>query len=152
MADDDHDAATELLIAQLLEEDLNILARAKELENAQLAQTLTDSALANGKIPKKVRLANEESDTEVALAMLAADARMSSDAAFAQALQHSDDAASIASRQYAQRVLAAEKKLALDAEFARRLQEMDDDGETDVDDPHIFDAERYRIQRWPFQG
>ena len=61
-----------------------------------------------------------------ALTMLAADVRVGSDAANAQTLQHSDDAASIASHQYDQRLPAAEKKVALDIEFASRLQQLED--------------------------
>lgn len=60
--------------------------------------------------------------------MLAVDVRVSSDATYAQALQHSDDAASTASRQFAQKLLATERKIALDIEFARRLQQLEKDG------------------------
>ncbi|KAI0084696.1 hypothetical protein BDY19DRAFT_1060100 [Irpex rosettiformis] len=110
------DVASELLIADLLEEDLrNVAKEIQHLGNAQQSESLKDDA-------------DQLNDFAVALAMLAADVRMSGDAAYAQALQHSDDAASIANRQYAQQLLAAEKKIALDAEFARRLQQLEDRG------------------------
>ena len=128
---DTTDQASELLIAQLLEEDLRLVEEARQLEQAQLAQSLKDSALLSGKIPKKTLPATETDDMAIALTMLAADVRVGSDAAYAQTLQHSDDVASIASQQYAQRLLAAEKKVALDIEFARRLQQLEDRGEAD---------------------
>ncbi|KAI0766296.1 hypothetical protein BC629DRAFT_1596451 [Irpex lacteus] len=133
------DTASELLIAQLLEDDLRVAEEARQLEQAQLEQSLKDSALLSGKFPKRTKPVAETSDVALALAMLAADVRMSSDAAYAQALQHSDDAASIASRQYAQQLLAAEKKVALDVEFARRLQQLENSG--DIDE-NMDDAER----------
>ena len=125
------DQASELFIAQLLEEDLRLVEEARQLEQAQLAQSLKDSALLSGKIPKKTLPATEPDDMAIALTMLAADVRVGGDAVYAQALQHSDDVASIASQQYAQRLLAAEKKIALDIEFARRLQQLEDRGEAD---------------------
>ncbi|KAI0766295.1 hypothetical protein BC629DRAFT_1596450 [Irpex lacteus] len=126
------DISSELLIAQLLEGDLRIVEEFRQLEQAQLEQILEDSALLNGAthphsdtVPST---AEELSDVEIALAMLAVDVRVSSDATYAQALQHSDDAASTASRQFAQKLLATERKIALDIEFARRLQQLEKDG------------------------
>ncbi|KAI0084695.1 hypothetical protein BDY19DRAFT_969625 [Irpex rosettiformis] len=133
MADKSSDAASELLIARLLEDDLRLFEEAAQLEQAQLEQSLRDSALLRGKIPKRTFPVAEPNDVAIALTMLAADVRMNSDAAYAQALQHSDDVASIASRQYAQQLLAAEKKIALDAEFAKRLQRLEDNEEVDDD-------------------
>jgi hypothetical protein len=135
------DSASELLIAQLLEEDLRVVEEARLLEHSQMTQTLADSAQLSGRIPRQALSIRESSDEEIALAMLAADVRLSSDAAYAQALQHLDDAASIASQQYSQRLLAAEKKMMLDTEFARRLQQMEERG-IDVDDPTTIDADQ----------
>ncbi|KAJ7432895.1 hypothetical protein B0H11DRAFT_2123541 [Mycena galericulata] len=107
------DVLSELLIAQLLEEDLRLLGSAKEAERLQLDQVLA---------------------VDIALEIYAEDARVSSDAAYAQRFQNSN----IADLQYAQKVAASEKKLMLDAEFARRLQAVDDDGQ---DTDQVKDAE-----------
>lgn len=100
----------------------------KELTPADMLriseQPLVESSPAAGKSSLNEHLTDEE----LALAMWAADVQVSTDAVLAQALQHSDDAAFIASHQYAQRLLAAEKRNALDAEFARRLQELENKG------------------------
>ena len=123
------DVASKLLIARLLEDDLHSFEQALQAERAQLAQSSGDltqpaSVVESSSTPP----VTQSSSIVLALAMLAADVRMSSDAAYAQALQHSDDAASIASQQYVQQLLAAEKKVTLDIEFARRLQQLEDNG------------------------
>ncbi|KAK7046632.1 RBR-type E3 ubiquitin transferase, partial [Favolaschia claudopus] len=133
---------SEILIAQLLEEDLRAVESAKEAERLQLDQVFAVSARASGRIPKFSASAKSviQNDADfvffgvVALAFLAADARISSDAAFAQRVQ----ASTIADLQYAQQVAAAEKKFMLDAEFARRLQAVDDEGQ---DTDQVQDAE-----------
>ncbi|KAF7350397.1 RBR-type E3 ubiquitin transferase [Mycena venus] len=131
------DILSGLLIAQLLEEDLRLLESTKEAERLQLDQVLAVSARAKGRIPKFSTSApgiSGKDDEDVALEILAEDARVSSDAAFAQRVQ----ASTIADMQYAQKVAAAEKKLMLDAEFARRLQAVDDEGQ---DTDQVKDAE-----------
>ncbi|KAJ7770461.1 hypothetical protein B0H16DRAFT_1515548 [Mycena metata] len=132
----DDDVLSELLIAQLLEEDVRLLGATKEAERLQLDQVLAASARTKGRIPKfSQSLAPVVKDDEdIALEIYAEDARLSSDAAYAQRVQ----AAGLADMQYAQKVAAAEKKLMLDAEFARRLQAVDDEGQ---DTDQVKDAE-----------
>ncbi|KDQ60169.1 hypothetical protein JAAARDRAFT_597882 [Jaapia argillacea MUCL 33604] len=137
------DALTELLIAQLLQEDLRDAAATKEAEKIQLDLVLADSAMRKGHIPKRsynTRSNTPPADGDVALELLAADARLTGDAVYAQSLQLSDEASVVANMQFAMRVAAAEKKALLDAEFARRLQSADEEG-MDTDDPQMMDAE-----------
>ncbi|KAJ7627525.1 hypothetical protein DFH06DRAFT_1227387 [Mycena polygramma] len=131
----ENDILSEILIAQLLQEDLCFLGSAKEAERLQLDQVFAVSARAKGRIPKfsEAALAPKE-DEDVALEILAEDARVTSDAAYAQRVQSS----TIADMQYAQKVAAAEKKLMLDAEFAKQLQAVDDEGR---DTDKVKDAE-----------
>ncbi|KAH8101927.1 hypothetical protein BXZ70DRAFT_932499 [Cristinia sonorae] len=132
------DVLSELLIAQLLEEDMRVLTSQQEAENLQLAQSLADSAGGNGRIPK--RAAKEPiPDMDYALSLMVEEARLSSDAALAQSLQHSDDAEATANRQFAIKLAASDRKTMLDAEYAKRLQEADD--EMDIDEPKMKDAE-----------
>ncbi|KAJ7048506.1 hypothetical protein C8F01DRAFT_1190188 [Mycena amicta] len=121
------DTLSELLIAQLIEEDLRLLGATKEAERIQLDQILATSAQASGQFskPSDVKDDSDSDDQLVALEILAGDARVSSDALYAQRVQ----SANLADMQYAQKVAAAEKKLMLDAEFARRLQAMDEEGQ-----------------------
>ncbi|KAJ7135966.1 hypothetical protein C8R44DRAFT_769368 [Mycena epipterygia] len=137
MASCNDDVLSELLIAQLLEEDLRLLGSAKEAERLQLDQVLAISARAKGRIPKFSGSAGalvEKEDEDVALEIYAQDARVSSDTAYAHRIQ----ASNTADMQYAQKVAAAEKKLMLDAEFAKQLQAIDDEGR---DTDKIKDAE-----------
>nr|GAT58831.1 predicted protein [Mycena chlorophos] len=131
----DSDALSELLIAQLIEEDLRLISATNDAERMQLDHALAASAQASGRIPKFSKPLPAEEDQLVALNVFAADARLTGDAAYAQKVQSQ----SLADMQYAQKIAAAEKKLMLDAEFARRLQAMDDGGE-DMD--AADDAER----------
>ncbi|KAI0073639.1 hypothetical protein K474DRAFT_1720258 [Panus rudis PR-1116 ss-1] len=133
MASDD--VLTELLIAQLLEQDMRTLTDARTAAKLQTELTLTQSGRSSGPNPAKVTVPIEASlsDEEIALQLLAEEARISSDAAFAQSLQHSEDASTTAGKQYAQKLAAIEKKLMLDAEFARKLQAAVDSGDLDVD-------------------
>ncbi|KAJ7755328.1 hypothetical protein DFH07DRAFT_743267 [Mycena maculata] len=127
MAFCEDDMLSELLIAQLLEEDLRLLGSAKEAERLQFDQVIAASALAKGRIPKfsgSVGVPVAKDDEDIALEIYAQDARLSSDSAYAQRIQSSG----LADMQYAQKVAAAEKKLMLDAEFAMRLQAIDDEG------------------------
>ncbi|KAJ7487800.1 hypothetical protein FB451DRAFT_1528476 [Mycena latifolia] len=131
MASCEEDVLSELLIAQLLEEDLCLLGSAKEAERLQLDQVIAISTRATGRIPKfsaSTGVSEVKDDADIALEIYAEDARLSSDSAYAQRIQSSN----IADRQYAQKVAAAERKLMLDAEFARRLQAVDEEGR-DID-------------------
>ncbi|KAF7323970.1 RBR-type E3 ubiquitin transferase [Mycena kentingensis (nom. inval.)] len=122
MSTTEADTLSELLIAQLLQEDLFLANATSEAERIQLNQVLAVSAHASGKIPKFAK--PDVDDATVALEVCAQDAQLSSDALYAQRIQN----ASVADMQYAQKLAAAEKKLMLDAEFARRLQAMDSEG------------------------
>ncbi|KAK7683547.1 hypothetical protein QCA50_013382 [Cerrena zonata] len=136
------DALSELLIAQLLEEDMRILSDAREAERLQLTQSLADSSRASGRFPKKVHLESVQTDEDIALHLFVEEARFNGDAALAQALQQSADSSAIAGQQLAQKLAAAEKKLMLDAEFARLLQERNnDDDATDTHDIDMLDAD-----------
>ncbi|KAJ7152586.1 hypothetical protein C8R43DRAFT_1003009 [Mycena crocata] len=131
------DVLSELLIAQILEEDLRLLNSTKEAERLQLDQVLAVSARAKGRIPKFSASAATlvlKNDEDIALEIYAEDARLSSDAAYAQRIQ----ASGLADMQYAQKLAAAEKKLMLDSEFAKRLQAVDDEGR---DTDRVEDAE-----------
>ncbi|PCH44865.1 hypothetical protein WOLCODRAFT_78291 [Wolfiporia cocos MD-104 SS10] len=136
MAAIDGDILSELLVAQLLEEDLRNLAFAQEAEQVQLEEALAVSSLAAGCNPKlKQKAVTEEAlrDVDIAFQTLAAEVRLSSDAAYAQSLQHLDDSNAAASRHQALRLAAAERKYMLDAEYARRLQEEDERVDIDAD-------------------
>ncbi|KAI0340375.1 hypothetical protein BDW22DRAFT_1486226 [Trametopsis cervina] len=115
------------------------IAEILELTSVEVDEILQQPLpnLADGKSSSS--LDEHATDEESVLAMWAADVQVSTDAVLAQALQHSDDAAFIASHQYAQRLLAAEKRNALDAEFAWRLQELENKGGV-IDD--IYDIEQ----------
>ena len=127
------DTLSELLIAQLLEDDMRMLTDAREAERLQL----TD-------IPGKAAPQNVESDEDIAFKLFMEEARLNGDAALAQALQQSTDSSAIAGQQLAQKLAAAEKKFVLDAEFARRLQERTDhDDDDDANNLDTLDAERY---------
>ncbi|KAI0938557.1 hypothetical protein AcV5_000209 [Taiwanofungus camphoratus] len=138
------DAPTELLIAQLFEEDLRTSFYTQEAERMQLNQALADSALAAGQIPHEpaASVRGFLTDSDIALEWSIADARVSGDAAYAQVLQHSEDVNTIMSQQYAQRIAAIEKKALLDAEYARKLQDINDTGRADIDDASFQDAEK----------
>ncbi|KAL4245496.1 hypothetical protein ABKN59_009402 [Abortiporus biennis] len=102
------DVLSELLIAQLLAADINSNL---EFENLQFQVALADSAgypSGNGK------------DKEIQVEDVV---HLNSDAAFAQALQHSEESGIASSRMFAQKLAAEEKKALLDMEFAKALQE-----------------------------
>lgn len=136
------DVLSELLVAQLLEEDLRDLEYIKQAERLQLDQLIADSSKGGRRIPKFSKAPSSDNE-DIAVRLMVEDARLSSDALYAQALQHSTDVNNVASLQLAQSLAAAEKKIRLDEEFARRLQEADDGGEIDTDDINMRDAERY---------
>ncbi|KAI0765331.1 hypothetical protein C8Q74DRAFT_1287700 [Fomes fomentarius] len=127
---------------------MRALEDGRAAEEFQLNEALVNSALAAGRFPKKVAVAQRKTsgtvgrtDEDVVLDVLAAEISANKNAAVAQALQHADDSNMAASRQYAQKLAAAEKKYALDAEFARQLQEAIDNGDDDDDDLDMRDAE-----------
>ena len=142
-ASNDHGLLNELLIAKLLEEDMQMLENTLMAEELQVHETLDSSAMAAGLFPKKRMRTGaalkDDQDHNVVLGVLAAEVRANKDALLAQSLQHSEDSNMAISRQYALKLAASEKKSLLDAEFARRLQQALDDGE-DVD--MTGDAER----------
>ena len=133
------DISTELLIAQLLEEDLANIGHGKVAERLQLNLILYDTPdIAQ---PHSQKLDDDlDTDGDVATRMLVKSARVTGDAAYAQNLHNSFDAASY---QLAQKLAAAETKIMLDAEFAKRLQAVHDAGEVDTDAPEMQDADKY---------
>ena len=144
VASGNNDLLSEMLIAELLEEDMVILGSARAAEDMQMKEALNSSStLATGRFPKKQKSAttlskgSDHSDT--VLTTLAAEISAAKDALLAQSMQHAEDSNMAASRQYAQKLAASEKKSMLDAEFAKRLQQAIDDGE-DIDT--MGDAER----------
>ncbi|KAH7926264.1 hypothetical protein BV22DRAFT_1009547 [Leucogyrophana mollusca] len=151
MNSNDTDLSSELLVAQLLEQDLLNLRYAQEAEKLQLEAVISVSALKSGKLPKfsknkkagNVIAANASvitsDDADIAMELFLADARTGGDRAFAESLQVAQDASVITGRHFAQKLAAEEKKFLLDAEFARRLQNANDNGELDMDS--VKDAE-----------
>lgn len=131
------DIATELLIAQLLEEDLANVEHGKVAEQLQLNLMVHDSPEPPQPHSQKVN-DRPETDEDVAARMLVDSARITGDSAYAQSLNAFD----VASYQLAQKLAAAEKKLMLDAEFARRLQAAEDSGDIDTDAPEMQDADK----------
>jgi hypothetical protein len=129
-----------LLVAEMLQHDLDDIISAQEAERLQLeeilAATAADKFQAGVDIPKHGAL---YSDRELAMQFLVADARRASDSAYAEKLQVDQDATFMASLQEAQRVAAAEKKFMLDAAFAKRLQETIDSEEVEVDSKQDID-------------
>jgi len=132
------DISTEILIAQLLEEDLASIEHGKVAEQLQLNLILYGTLDASQPHSQKID-DTPATDEDVATRMLVDSARMTGDAAYARSLQNSFD---IASHQLAQKLAAAEKKIMLDAEFAKRLQAAVDSGEMDTDAPEMQDADR----------
>ncbi|KAF9652364.1 hypothetical protein BDM02DRAFT_3089237 [Thelephora ganbajun] len=132
------DISTELLIAQLLEEDLANIEHGKVAEQIQLDLVLYDDPDITQPHSQKV---DDEPDTDedLAIRLFVENARVTGDAAYAQSLHNSFD---VASYQLAQKLAAAEKKIMLDAEFAKRLQAANDSGEIDTDAPEMQDADK----------
>lgn len=140
----DDDLSSEVLIAQLIEEDLQYLKDAEQAEKIQLESVLMVSAFRSGKMPKFTRnkssTPQDYDDARIATEMFLSGAQSISDHAVAETLQLSQEAAFIAGQQLAQKVAAEENKIALDSEFARRLQAANDDGAIDLDT--VMDVER----------
>lgn len=139
----DVDAASQLLIAELLNDELNerlSYQYAEQLQAHELSEAeLHESEMPTTSQPKAV--APVVDDFEMALRLYAADSRASGDAALAATHQLHLDANFTAGRQYAQQVAAAETKLALDAEYARQIQAAYDDGAPD--DVNMQEADQY---------
>lgn len=146
------DVLSELLIAQLLEEDLRLLAQAQEAERIQLAHVLSQSrlllptALSGSREPSPFPSAADadltEKDSEIALQMMVVEARLEGDAAYARELLRVQNAGMIADQQAAQKWAATEMKANLDKEFAKRLQRLQEEGR-DINGPDMRDVERY---------
>jgi len=140
------DVVDGLLVAEILQRDLDDIFNANEAEKMQIEEVLAASARTARVIPNltSVREYNETTlDHDIALQLVAADARRVSDSAYAESLQLDQDAAFVANQQEAQRVVASDKKLMLDAAFARRLQELLDSDEIELDERQ--DIDRYSI-------
>ena len=134
------DISTELLIAQLLEEDLTNIEHGKAAEKLQLNLILGDDPNTDTPQPHSQKVDDDmNTDEDLAMRMFVESLRVTGDAAYAQSLHSSLD---IASYQLAQKLAAAEKKIMLDAEFAKRLQAAVDTGEIDMDAPEMQDADR----------
>ena len=152
------DLQSEQLIARLLENDLLSFQSFKQAENLQLEQVLATSAEAQGRIVDPSTKITSDADADLAFELYVEDARVSSDAAYAQAMQYEANARETSDHQYALRLAAAERyawrrsfvfpvlnlkfvfrKFNLDAVFAQKLQEYADAGK-DID--KVTDAER----------
>ncbi|KAI6021711.1 hypothetical protein BKA83DRAFT_610824 [Pisolithus microcarpus] len=131
------DLGSNLLIAHLIDQDLQALTDAQVAENVQLESVLAISAFRNGALPRFTRRVEEAEgvphDAATAMGIFLSDARLASDYAVAEALQAAQESAFTAGQQLAQKLAAEEKKIALDSEFARRLQAAIDDGADDAD-------------------
>ena len=137
------DISTELLIAQLLEEDLANIEHGKAAEQFQLNLILYDGL--ESPQPHSQKVVDEpETDEDVAARLLVESARVTGDAAYAQSLRDPFD---VASYQLAQKLAAAENKIMLDAEFAKRLQAIEDSGDVDMDAPDMQDADKCVAER-----
>ena len=138
VASNNPDLLSELLIAKLLEEDMQLLESTRAAEELQFNEAVNSSALAAGRFPKKLK-SGATMHKDPVLDVFASELVAAKDALLAQSMQQAEDSNMVVSRQYAQKLAAAEKKSMLDAEFARRLQQAVDDGE-DID--AMEDAER----------
>ena len=132
------DISTELLIAQLLEEDLANIEHGKVAEQIQLNLILHGTPETTQPHSQEVG-DDPDTDEDLAMRMFVESARITGDSAYAQSLYDPFD---VASYQLAQKLAAAEKKIMLDAEFAKRLQAVHDAGGTDTDAPEMQDADR----------
>ncbi|KAI6158108.1 hypothetical protein BKA82DRAFT_996490 [Pisolithus tinctorius] len=131
------DLSSNLLIAHLIDQDLQALTDAQLAETAQLESVLAVSAFRNGAMPRFTRRTEESSvvlhDAAAAMSIFLSDARSASDYAVAEAIQTAQEAAFTAGQQLAQKLAAEETKIALDFEFARRLQTANNNGTVDMD-------------------
>ena len=103
------DLQSEQLITRLLEKDLLSLQSFKQAESLQLEQVLATSAEEHGKISDDSIKITSDADADLAFELYVKDARVSSDAAYAQAIQNEANARETMDRQYALQVAAAER-------------------------------------------
>ena len=145
LAPSSSDFETELLIAQLLEDDLATIENGTVAEQLQLNLVLyDDSDAANISRPHSQKVDDDpDTDGDVATRVFAESAGVTADAALAQSLVNSFG---VGSYQLAQKLITAEMKIMLDAEFAKRLQAAANGGEIDTDAPEMQDAGRYVME------
>ncbi|KAG6816774.1 hypothetical protein H0H87_003037 [Tephrocybe sp. NHM501043] len=114
MAASVYDFASEQLIAQLLQEDLTLMDSYRQAEKLQLDQVIATSARAQGHIPKYSKddtvSNNLDTDADIAFELYVSDARVSSDAAYAQTVQNEAFTANTVDMQMAQRMAANERR------------------------------------------
>ncbi|KAG6812203.1 hypothetical protein H0H92_003939 [Tricholoma furcatifolium] len=137
-----HDALSEQLISQLLQEDVQLLDAYRQAEKLQLDHVIALSSQTQGRIPKYSKndaQENPDNDADLAFKLYVSEAGISRDASYAQEMQNDIFAANTADVQLAQSLAANERKIDFDAQFARKLQEIDDEGNVDIDS--IVDAE-----------
>jgi len=136
----DTDILSQLLATQLLEEDLQSI---RKIEQLQLDDVLKHSSASVPNTAKSLLLVESSSlsDVDFAYEIFVADARVTSDRAYAEYVSVSEEASLVANRQHAQQVAATEKKMAVDNEFARQLQKKIDSGEAGEDEN--ADADTY---------
>ena len=140
---DNIDVITELLIAQLLEDDLRNIASTKDVEQVQLEEVLSASSSPANPVCKPQIAPPSLAEFNIAQELFVASFRLASDAALAESLR-TQDTSIVANQQHAQKVAAGEKKILLDAEFAKRLQDIFDNDEDVGDAAH--DADRWSIK------
>jgi hypothetical protein len=130
------DIPTQLLIARILEEELNLWASALNAGQIQLEEVLIGSTqdFAESNILDSTPDLKPPpiDDADLALALFSADVRLTSDAAYAESLQVSQETLFAENRQYALSVAAAEKKLRLDMAYLYDL------GESDVETQYLL--------------
>jgi len=108
------DLQSEQLIARLLENDLLLLQSFKQAETLQLEQVLATSAEADGhiiddSIKTTPAMPPADADADLAFELYVEDARVTSDAAYAQAMQNEANARETMDHQYALQLAAAER-------------------------------------------
>jgi hypothetical protein len=123
----------QLLIARILEEELSLRASTLKAAQIQLDEVLIGSE--PGPINKinalkstTVSTPQPIDDAEFALSLFSGDVRLTSDAAYVESLQVSEESMFSESWMYALSVAAAENKLQLDMAFAKKLQDDEDAG------------------------
>ena len=103
------DLLSEQLIARLLENDLLSLQSFKQAESLQLEQVLATSAETHGRIIGHSIKMTSDADEDLAYELYVENARVSSDAAYAQAMQNEANARETRDHQYALQLAAAER-------------------------------------------
>lgn len=108
------DLESEQLIAKILENDLLLLESFNHAEKDQLDQILAISARAQGRVPKYSKTVLDsgnilDADSDIAFKLYVTDARLTTDAACAQAMQNQANVQDTLDRQYALKLAAAER-------------------------------------------